>query len=131
MKPENLIFRRRIRSSAAAAASDPQQQQRQQQDQETGEWRECLGGEEDERCMPPLLTMDQQHELLLIDFDTSMFIEDPRADTSVNSISSPHRRLVGTYGYLAPEVLKSGCYSCASDLWSVGVILYILMTVRR
>ena len=38
------------------------------------------------------------------------------------------RRLVGTYNYMAPELLKGYDYSPASDLWSVGVILYILMT---
>lgn len=42
--------------------------------------------------------------------------------------SSGRRRLVGTYGYLAPEILSGGEYSPASDLWSAGVILYVLMT---
>lgn len=52
---------------------------------------------------PPLLSMEEQHELLLIDFDTSVFIEDPVAAS--RSAGTPQRRLVGTYGYLAPEVL--------------------------
>mmetsp|Transcript_44595 Transcript_44595/g.105736 ORF Transcript_44595/g.105736 Transcript_44595/m.105736 type:complete len:579 (-) Transcript_44595:29-1765(-) len=56
--------------------------------------------------------------LKLIDFDTvaEWTPESPRS-----------KRFVGTPGYIAPEVLM-GESTPQSDLWSVGVILYILMT---
>ncbi|KAI4838183.1 calcium/calmodulin-dependent protein kinase [Plasmodium brasilianum] len=48
-----------------------------------------------------------------------------------NSKSYQGRRqikLVGTYGYIAPEIIKGFNYSISSDMWSVGIIFYILMT---
>ncbi|SBS83292.1 calcium/calmodulin-dependent protein kinase, putative [Plasmodium ovale curtisi] len=37
-------------------------------------------------------------------------------------------KLVGTYGYIAPEIIKGFSYSTLSDMWSIGIIFYILMT---
>ncbi|MDQ3153011.1 MAG: serine/threonine protein kinase [Actinomycetota bacterium] len=34
----------------------------------------------------------------------------------------------GTYAFMAPEVLRDEGYSCASDVWSVGTIAYLLLT---
>lgn len=56
--------------------------------------------------------------LKLIDFDTCQ-------DWSPKSPKA--QRIVGTPGYIAPESFR-GDYTPSSDLWSVGVILYILMT---
>lgn len=65
----------------------------------------------------------ESFEIVLVDFDTCELID----DQCLESIKM-RKRLVGTFGYLAPEVLNGGEYSEASDLWSIGIILYILMT---
>jgi serine/threonine protein kinase len=54
----------------------------------------------------------------IIDFDTTQewTPESPKA-----------KGVVGTHGYIAPEGYL-GNYSPKSDLWSVGVIMYVLMT---
>ena len=36
------------------------------------------------------------------------------------------REYCGSYHYLAPEMIKREPYTFAVDLWSVGVVMYIL-----
>lgn len=74
----------------------------------------------------PLDELSRLFELAMIDFDTCKMTDVPPEE--YNEICNGRRRLVGTYGYLAPEVLRGHEYTRVSDLWSVGVILYILMT---
>lgn len=38
-----------------------------------------------------------------------------------------HSDIVGTVGYLAPEVITKKLYTPACDVWALGVILYILL----
>lgn len=76
------------------------------------------------RGSAPSKELDQQ--LVLIDYDTCKMTDYTAAD--YNEIVDGRRKLVGTYGYLAPEVVRGAEYSAASDIWSVGVILYVLMT---
>ncbi|EPT31896.1 protein kinase, other [Toxoplasma gondii ME49] len=63
-------------------------------------------------------------EVALIDFDMCLLLDrpgPPKPLTNANEIS-----VVGTREYMAPECYK-GNYSTASDMWSIGVILYVLI----
>ena len=43
------------------------------------------------------------------------------------AISTGKKTIVGTPGYIAPEVLKTGDYSTASDMYAIGVCLYTIL----
>ncbi|OWM88318.1 probable serine/threonine-protein kinase PBL19 [Punica granatum] len=40
-------------------------------------------------------------------------------------------RIVGTYGYAAPEYVETGHLTIHSDIWTFGVVLYEILTGRR
>ncbi len=37
------------------------------------------------------------------------------------------RGVIGTTGFIAPEILNGHGYSCAADMWSLGVTLYLVL----
>ena len=40
------------------------------------------------------------------------------------------RLLFGTPNYVAPEILENRQYGCAVDMWSVGVLTFVLLGVK-
>lgn len=38
-------------------------------------------------------------------------------------------RRAGTRGYMAPEIVALEPYGAPSDIWSLGVLLYVMLTV--
>ena len=64
-----------------------------------------------------ILVSDKEHlEIKLVDFDTATVFK----NTNI-------RQMLGTPLYMAPEVIK-GQYNEKCDIWSCGIILYILLT---
>lgn len=55
------------------------------------------------------------------------------ADFGLSKLSAPNESQLlacGTLGYVAPEVLSQNGYSFKADLWSVGIITYLLLRGR-
>ncbi|MGE0193759.1 MAG: protein kinase [Planctomycetota bacterium] len=52
-------------------------------------------------------------------------------DQGEASLSASDRRLVGTPHFMAPELLNGEVASPASDLWSLGVLMHVLVTAER
>mmetsp|Transcript_18710 Transcript_18710/g.24183 ORF Transcript_18710/g.24183 Transcript_18710/m.24183 type:complete len:594 (-) Transcript_18710:441-2222(-) len=66
-------------------------------------------------------TIEEDSELKITDFGLSMW------DSSNAQIKPKGDSLVGTKGYIAPECLQDLAYGPACDMWSMGVLLYILL----
>ncbi|KAL6327045.1 hypothetical protein AAG906_013791 [Vitis piasezkii] len=69
-----------------------------------------------ENCL--FLDKSEDATLKIMDFGLS----------SVEEFTDPVVGLFGSIDYVSPEVLSQGKISSASDMWSLGVILYILLS---
>eukprot|EP01135_Chromosphaera_perkinsii_P010999 Nk52_evm33s2309 gene=Nk52_evmTU33s2309 len=59
-------------------------------------------------------------ELLITDFGLSAFLENGQQQVFMDKVGSPE--------YLAPEILKGKGYTKATDLWSLGVMGYFILS---
>jgi len=73
---------------------------------------------------PQNLLLDSSYQLKITDFGLSFMVEEGKNLDDVKIKPS----LVGTRGYQAPELLKGGRSTKASDIFSCGVVLFILLT---
>ncbi|WVZ54984.1 hypothetical protein U9M48_005706 [Paspalum notatum var. saurae] len=82
------------------------------------------------------ILLDHDYSPRLSDFGLAKLLPVPRAaaddDSSSSSASSSGgSKVMGTYGYCAPEYLRTGKLSLKSDVYSFGVLLLELVTGRR
>lgn len=79
---------------------------------------------------PPILHRDLTLANVLVGYDgAGMRIR--VSDFGLAKRADPFTRLAsaqGTYAFMAPEVLRNRGYGCASDVWSVGTIAYLMLT---
>lgn len=68
-----------------------------------------------------LLTKKFSNEIKIADFGLAHILKDPSEKLSL---------ACGSPGYVAPEVLKELGYGTASDVFSAGVIFYVMLTGR-
>ena len=66
------------------------------------------------------IIVDKYLNVTIIDFDTAQYLFE---NTSLNVLT----RFVGTTNYAAPEIYQK-YYTVKSDIWSLGVIIWILKT---
>jgi calcium/calmodulin-dependent protein kinase I len=59
--------------------------------------------------------------------DTDLKLIDFGFATRFGAGIAPENRLCGTPGYVAPEMLRSAPYGSEVDMWSLGVIMYVLL----
>ena len=71
---------------------------------------------------PGNILVDESGNIHIVDFSLAYSQECPRI--------TPHEVIVGTPGYLAPEVVAGADVSKSSDLFSAGIIIYELLTSK-
>ncbi|KAK7311797.1 hypothetical protein RJT34_10162 [Clitoria ternatea] len=87
-----------------------------------------------EDCNPAIIHRDIKASNILLDFKFEAKVSDfglakifPKTDGRITHLTT---RVVGTFGYLAPEYASSGKLTDKSDVYSYGVMLLELITGR-
>ncbi|KAI3928777.1 hypothetical protein MKW98_024378 [Papaver atlanticum] len=85
-----------------------------------------------EDCHPKIIHRDIKAANILIDFKFEAQVADfGLAKIASDTNTHVSTRVMGTFGYLAPEYASSGKLSDKSDVFSFGVMLLELITGRR
>jgi serine/threonine protein kinase len=69
-----------------------------------------------------LVNKDIYSDIKIVDFGYAYVLSEQGSSDAQNNYSC------GTPGYMSPEILVSQKYSTAGDIWSLGVILYIIIS---
>lgn len=69
-----------------------------------------------------LVDKDFYSDIKIVDFGYAYVLSEHSSSDAQNNYSC------GTPGYMSPEILLSQKYSTAGDIWSLGVILYIIIS---
>jgi serine/threonine protein kinase len=86
-----------------------------------------------EKANPPVIYRDLKSSNILLDSDYNAKLSDfglaklgPTGDQTTAS-----SRVMGTYGYCAPEYIRTGELNSKSDVYSYGVLMLELITGRQ
>lgn len=71
---------------------------------------------------PQNILLTKTYQIKLADFGISRVVEE---------FGNPATTQIGTPYYMAPEILKKEPYSFPADIWSLGCVLYEIVTRRR
>lgn len=86
-----------------------------------------------EKANPPVIYRDFKSSNILLNGDLDAKLSDFGLAKlgSVGDTQNVSSRVVGTYGYCAPEYHKTGQLTVKSDVYSFGVVLLELITGKR
>lgn len=86
-----------------------------------------------EKANPPVIYRDLKSSNILLDEEFNPKLSDFGLAKLSPVGDKPHvsSRVMGTYGYCAPEYERSGQLTVKSDVYSFGVVLLELITGRR
>src|SRR5271155_3882123 len=79
---------------------------------------------------PANLRLTQDNRLKILDFGLAQFVRQ-ESDLGITASISETTQVTGTLPYMSPEQLRGELTDQRSDVWSVGAVLYELVTGRR
>ncbi|XP_045808233.1 probable LRR receptor-like serine/threonine-protein kinase At1g05700 [Trifolium pratense] len=84
-------------------------------------------------CKPPIMHRDLKPSNILLDENMHAKIADFGLSRAFGNDNDSHitTRLAGTFGYIDPECQRTGSTNKTNDIYSFGIILFVLITGRR